>query len=52
MKVVDMKTQLLLYLEKKILIRMKFKIYFINLETIGEEKLYIYIYIYFFFIKI
>ena len=26
---------------------MKFKIYFINLETIGEEKLYIYIYIFF-----
>ena len=31
---------------KKKLIRTKFKIYFINLEIIGEEKLYIYIYIY------
>ena len=29
--------------KKKKLIRMKFKIYFINLEIIGEEKLYIFL---------
>ena len=31
--------------KKKKLIRTKFKIYYINLEIIEEEKLYIYIYI-------
>ena len=38
-----MKTQLQLYREKKKLIRMKVKVYFINLEIIGEEKLYIFL---------
>ena len=33
-----MKTQLLLYREKKKLIRMKVKVYFINLAIIGKEK--------------
>ena len=33
---------------KKKLIRTKFKIYIINLEIIGEEKLYIYIYLFIF----
>ena len=33
-----MKTQLQLYREKKKLIRMKVKVYFINLEIIGKEK--------------
>ena len=38
-----MKTQLLLYQEIKKLIITKFKIYFINLEIIKEEKLYIFL---------
>ena len=47
-KGVDMKTQLLLYpktfkKKKKKLIRTKVKVYFINLEIIGKEKLYIFL---------